>query len=83
MTRQYQNSVNFADSSFEKKKQQPKFQDALKVLSLCHEVSVEKEDGELKFNSSSPDEVALLNFAKLEGKEYLGEESKIIKVADY
>lgn len=55
MTRQYQNSVNFADSDFEKKKQQPKYQDALKVISLCHEVSVEKENGELHYNSSSPD----------------------------
>jgi len=55
MTNKYQNSVNFADSGFEKKKQQPKFQDALKVISLCHEVSVEKENGELSYNSSSPD----------------------------
>ena len=42
MSKQYQNSVNFADPSFERKKQQPKFQEALKVICLCHEVSVEQ-----------------------------------------
>lgn len=57
-------SVNFEDRNFERKKQGPKFQDALKVISLCHEVSVEKENGEVQYNSSSPDEVALLDFAR-------------------
>jgi len=44
------------------------------VIALCHEVIVERVDGQSTYNSSSPDEIALINFAKLCGYEYLGEE---------
>ncbi len=44
------------------------------MIALCHEVIVERVDGQPTYNSSSPDEIALINFAKLCGYEYLGEE---------
>lgn len=43
---------------------------------------MEKEDGKIIYNSSSPDEVALINFAKQEGKDLLGEEKRMIRVAE-
>ena len=42
-------------------------------LSVCHTVVTEKKsDGSIVYNASSPDELALLNFAKFVGFEYLG-----------
>jgi magnesium-transporting ATPase (P-type) len=75
-------TVDFKDYNFEKDKASPRVQDALKVISLCHEIAVEMEDNKRNYNSSSPDEVALINFAKQEGKELLGEERRMIKIAE-
>lgn len=50
-----------------------RYQDVFNVLTLCHEVIVEKDEGKSSYNSSSPDEIALINFTKLCGYEYLGE----------
>lgn len=45
----------------------------LKVLALCHTVIIEKtDDGDIKYNAASPDELALLNFAKFCGFVYKG-----------
>jgi len=61
-------TVDFKDDKFERDKGNPKVQDALKVISLCHEIAVEIEGDKKNYNSSSPDEVALIYFAKQEGK---------------
>lgn len=37
------------------------------LLALCHTIIIEKTGTELVYNASSPDELALINFAK-----YLG-----------
>ena len=42
------------------------------MLSFCHTVIVDKKEGTTVYNASSPDELALLNFAKYAGFEYLG-----------
>jgi len=42
---------------------------------------VEKEGEKLIYNSSSPDEMALISFARLYGRELLGERNKFIEVA--
>jgi len=42
------------------------------LLSLCHSIIVENTDEGIVYNSPSPDELALVNFAKLYGYEYLG-----------
>ena len=42
-------------------------------LCLCHTVIVEQdEQGGLKYNASSPDELAFINFTKYCGFEYMG-----------
>lgn len=66
-------NVSFKDLKFRQNLASPKIQNALKVLYLCHNIFVEKEGGKLVYNSDSPDEIALINFAKLYGKELLGE----------
>ncbi|CAD8142403.1 unnamed protein product [Paramecium pentaurelia] len=41
-------------------------------LTLCHTILVEYEQGKIKYNASSPDELALLMGAKFCGFEYIG-----------
>jgi phospholipid-transporting ATPase len=42
-------------------------------LAICHTIIVEKEaSGELTYNASSPDELALINFARYVGVAYMG-----------
>ena len=41
-------------------------------LSLCHTIITEKKNGEIIYNASSPDELALVNCAKFCGFEYMG-----------
>lgn len=42
-------------------------------LSLCHNVIIEEdEQGNKKYNASSPDELAFINMAKYCGWEYIG-----------
>lgn len=48
-------SVNIHDKKLKAMKTNPKFQEALKVLYLCHEIYAESEGGVIKYNSSSPD----------------------------
>ncbi len=45
---------------------------ALLLLSLCHTVIMEFKNQENIYNASSPDELALINFAKLAGYEFCG-----------
>lgn len=45
-------------------------------LSICHTIiTEEKAPGNLVFNASSPDELALVNFAKYVGFEYFGSDA--------
>lgn len=54
---------------------------ALLHLSLCHTTICEVKNGELVYNASSPDELALVNYAKYCGYEYQGQNEKnIIKI---
>lgn len=49
---------------------------------MCHEILVEKDkDGRLVYNSGSPDEISLINFAKMYGRELIEETDTVIKVA--
>ena len=54
----------------------------LLFLALCHTIITEKnEQGKLEYNASSPDELALLNFAKFMGYEFIGiDENNFMKV---
>lgn len=66
------------DGRLRSMKNNEKVQEALKLICLCHDIYVEKEDEKLTYNSSSPDEIALINFAKLQEKELLGEHNHMI-----
>lgn len=45
-------------------------------LSLCHTIiTEEKGPNEIIYNASSPDELALVNFAKFSGFQYMGTDS--------
>lgn len=53
-------------------------------LTLCHTILVEYEEGKVKYNASSPDELALLMGAKFCGFEYIGSDEgmMIVKYKD-
>lgn len=42
------------------------------LLSTCHSINFEEKNGERSYSASSPDEAALVNFAKLCRYEYVG-----------
>lgn len=53
----------------------------LKVLSLCHECVCENEEGkEMKYQGPSPDEIALVDFAKKHSYCYQGTLKKTLKL---
>ena len=59
-------NVDFVDAEFMKDLHKPATVDYLRGLALCHDILV--DSGE--YNASSPDELALVNFAKMCGIEY-------------
>ena len=42
------------------------------LLAVCHTIITEEKNGEVLYNASSPDELALVNFAKFVGAEFMG-----------
>lgn len=46
--------------------------EALLSLALCHTIIMDEKDSQKIYNSSSPDEIALANFAKLCNFEFFG-----------
>lgn len=59
-----------------------KVRKCLFFLAICHTVLGEKKDDDVIYNASSPDELALINFAKFCGVKFLGttEENEILVV---
>ncbi|CAD8203960.1 unnamed protein product [Paramecium pentaurelia] len=53
--------------------------DCLIMLSICHTVIADQKDNKLIYNATSPDELALLNFARFVGFEFLGSDENGIK----
>lgn len=56
-----------------------KVNDCLMMLSICHTVITDMKDGKLVYNATSPDELALLNFARFVGFEFTGTDENNIK----
>jgi phospholipid-transporting ATPase len=51
------------------------------LLALCHTIIIERTDGQITYNASSPDELALINFAKFCGVQFMGNnEENIMEV---
>lgn len=48
----------------------------LYLLSTCHTINIETKNGAQTYSASSPDELALVNFAKFAGYEYVGTSSE-------
>ncbi|CAD8079154.1 unnamed protein product [Paramecium primaurelia] len=60
-----------------------KVEECLKMISICHTVISDQKDGKLIYNATSPDELALLNFARFVGFEFLGTDENNIKRISY
>lgn len=59
-------------------------QDTLLFLALCHTIIIQEKDGELIYNAASPDELALVNFARFCGYEFQGidiDNNMMVKIA--
>ena len=69
-------NVDFRDSSLFRDMDGPAYDNIMHVmvhLAVCHTILVMKdENGVMKYNASSPDELALTNGAKYCGFNYLG-----------
>lgn len=61
-------NVDFTDESFLSDLHVPENLHYLRCLALCHGIIMDKG----KYNSASPDELALVNFAKMCGVEFVG-----------
>ena len=46
--------------------------ETLRLLAICHSVIIDESGGEIIYNASSQDEIALVNFARFAGYEYAG-----------
>lgn len=63
-------NVNFYDQDFETEwpvENTDNFrfiEEFLTILAVCHTIIVEMKDGEISYNASSPDEMALINAAR-------------------
>lgn len=79
-TKKQLDNVSFNDPSFDMVLNDPNDEDhkslirTLIFLSLCHTIIIDKKTS--AFNASSPDELALANFAKQEGYEFVGPDSQ-------
>ncbi len=57
--------------------------EALFLLAVCHTIIIEEKNDEVVYNASSPDELALVNFARFCGVEYLGINSENCMIISY
>ncbi len=75
-------NVDFKDKKFFEDIRRPDHaaHEILFLLSTCHTINIENKNGEMKYSASSPDELALCNFARLCGYEYIGTNQNEISV---
>lgn len=54
------------------------------MLALCHTILTFKKNEQIAYSASSPDELALVNFASFLGIKYLGKDEKdIITISEF
>lgn len=63
--------------------QHEKIKRALFLLATCHTVIVEAKEDEICYNASSPDELALINFARFCGVTYSGIDENNDLIVDF
>jgi phospholipid-transporting ATPase len=66
----YDEDLNDADKA-------AKIRDFFRVIAICHDVIVEKSDGELKLSASNPDDEALVNAAEYFGYKFCDREGNV------
>lgn len=83
-------NVDFRDKNFfehfnENQTDQTKFiEEMLLSIALCHTIIAEnKENGELVYNATSPDELALVNWARFCGVEFKGLDEKNCMIVNF
>jgi len=70
--------VDFYDPNMKEELENPNMQnhqqvlDCIILIALCHTAVVQEKDGKSHYNTASPDELALVNFAKSMGIEFMG-----------
>lgn len=71
-------NVDFLDMNFIEDSNNPRsgnyenIKECLIALAVCHTIIAEQKDKQIVYNASSPDELALVNFAKFVGSEFIG-----------
>lgn len=74
-------NVTFDDPKFyshlknKKHSNQQNITNVLYLLALCHTIVIDEADGQHSYNSSSPDELALVNAAKFFGIKFKGRDA--------
>eukprot|EP01016_Furgasonia_blochmanni_P002413 TRINITY_DN10948_c0_g1_i1.p1 TRINITY_DN10948_c0_g1~~TRINITY_DN10948_c0_g1_i1.p1 ORF type:complete len:1143 (+),score=254.78 TRINITY_DN10948_c0_g1_i1:224-3652(+) len=82
-------NVDFEDRSFFAHLNDPdhpnnyKLKEVLLHLALCHTIITEMKDGDIAYNAASPDELALINFARFAGAKYMGTDDDNNMVVDF
>lgn len=79
-------NVSFEDPLLNKHMEDPSHENAeylrkfIEILGICHTIIVEDKDGEIRYNASSPDELALANAARYFGFKFIGrdEENNVV-----
>lgn len=54
----------------------------MEILAVCHTIIVEEKNGRINYNSSSPDELALVNAAKYFGYNFKGRDEDSNMIVD-
>ena len=82
-------NVNFDDPIFyqhynDKKSENYSFIEKVLInLALCHTVIIENKDGQINYNASSPDELALVNAARFFGMKFIDRDEEGVMTINY
>lgn len=75
------NGVEFSDSGLLADLHHHNVINSLLIMAVCHSVEVYQQSDNYHYVATSPDELALLNFAKMLGFRYLGKDhNNLVKI---
>ena len=57
--------------------------EALFIMAICHSIVTDEKSGEIVYNAASPDELAIINFAKFCGVNYIGTDYDSRKIISF
>ena len=81
-------NVDFRDQKFfddfqQESEQKSHLSEMLLAIALCHTIIAEMKNGELQYNATSPDELALVNWARFCGVEFRGMDDKNCMIVNF